>query len=71
MPETAKPLAYYDHEFFGRFPGLTSSDQQLPSVVRVRHGTNSIGRRMHYYLNYSGAPQTFKYAYGAGTDTNV
>ena len=23
LPETAKPLATYDHPFFGRFPALT------------------------------------------------
>jgi beta-galactosidase len=47
---------------------LTSSDQQLPKSVRVRHGTNVAGRRMHYYLNYSGEPQTFAHAYGSGID---
>lgn len=51
-----------------RLAGLTNSDQQLPAALRVRHGTNSSGRRMHYYLNYSGEPQTFEYAYGVGTD---
>jgi beta-galactosidase len=47
---------------------LTSSDQQLPSSVRIRHGVNSSGKRMHYYLNYSAEPQTFTYSYGPGTD---
>lgn len=47
---------------------LTGSDQQLPAAVRVRHGTNAGGKRMHYYLNYSGESQTFDYGYGAGTD---
>ena len=23
LPETAKPLAFYDHPFFGRYPALT------------------------------------------------
>jgi beta-galactosidase len=48
--------------------GLTGSDQRLPSSIRVRHGTNSAGKRMHYYLNYSGEPQTFSYSYGPGTE---
>jgi len=48
--------------------GLTSSDQQLPAPVRVKHGVNDLGRRVHYYLNYSGEAQTFAYAYAAGTD---
>jgi beta-galactosidase len=100
---TAKPLAFYDDPFFGRWPaitrnqfgsgtltyegtalsdvlqqalvldilhevGLTSSDQMLPANVRVKHGTNSAGKRIHYYLNYSGTPATFAYAYGAGSD---
>ena len=26
-------------------------------VFVVRHGTNSAGKRMHYYLNYSGEPR--------------
>jgi beta-galactosidase len=101
--ETARPLAFYDHPFFGGYPaltrnafgtgtltyagthlsdalqkkvlnevlelaGLTGSDQRLPSPVRVRHGINGAGKRMHYYLNYSGEPQTFTYAYERGTD---
>jgi beta-galactosidase len=48
--------------------GLASSDQQLPSGVRIRHGVNSSGKRIHYYLNYSAEPQTFTYGYGPGTD---
>jgi beta-galactosidase len=48
--------------------GLTGPDQTLPAPVRVKHGTNDQGRRVHYYLNYSSDPQTVAYAYGAGTD---
>ena len=51
--------------------GLTSSDQQLPASVRVRHGVNSSGKRMHYYLNYSAEPQTLTYSYSPGTDLLV
>jgi beta-galactosidase len=101
--DTAKPLAYYDHPFFGQWPavtrnrfgagtvtyegtfpsddmqlrivrevlglaGLTGPDQELPAPVRVKHGAGNSGRNIHYYLNYSGARQTFQYPYAAGTD---
>ena len=101
--DTAKPLAYYDHPFFAKYPaitrntfgkgtltyegtflsnklqeevllgvlelaGLTGPDQSLPPAVRVKHGLNSKGKTLHYYLNYSNAPQTFTYGYGAGTE---
>ncbi|HSB17109.1 MAG TPA: beta-galactosidase [Bryobacteraceae bacterium] len=103
IPETATPLATYDHPFFGSFPALTrnkhgkgtltyegtylsdelqekllaevmglagllGSDQKLPAAVRVKHGTGNRGKRMHYFLNYSGQPQTFSYSYAGGTD---
>src|ERR1700689_814352 len=29
--------------------GLTGADQQLPASVRVQHGVNRLGRRLHYY----------------------
>ncbi len=48
--------------------GLTGPDQELPSAVKVRHGKNRGGKQVHYYLNYSGQPQTFKYPYAAGID---
>jgi beta-galactosidase len=100
---TAKPLAVYDHPFFGRWPavtsndfgsgtlvyegtvlsdklqqaivldalrsvGLTSSDQQLPPTVRVKHGLSHDGRNLHYYLNYSSSTAALTYSYAAGTD---
>jgi beta-galactosidase len=103
LPDTAQPLAYYDHPFFGKYPaltrnkygkgtftyegtflsdalqesvlgevlksaGLTSSDQQLPKSVRVKHGTSNSGKHMHYYLNYSSEPATFMYSYANGAD---
>ena len=30
-------------------------DQQLPAAVHVQHGVNRLGKRLHYYFNYSGA----------------
>lgn len=47
--------------------GLTGPDQQLPAAVKVKHGTAGT-KRLHYYLNYSGANQQFQYSYGSGTD---
>jgi len=103
IPDTAKPLAFYDHPFFRKYPaitrnqygkgtltyegtvlsdklqdqvllgvlqdaGLTGPDQSLPARVRVKHVMNRKGKRLHYYFNYSGDPESFTYAYGAGTD---
>ena len=103
LPETAAPLAHYDHPHFGRYPaltrnaygkgtltyegtylsgelqravihdvlrraGLTGPDQELPAAVKVRHGRNTPGRRLHYYLNFADEPQSFTYAYAGGTD---
>ncbi len=103
MPERAKPLAYYDHPFFGKWPaitenqfgsgsltyegtyltdtlqkdillgvlkeaGLTGVDQSLPASVRVKHGVNGMGKKVHYYLNYSGDEEQVAYEYPAGTD---
>ncbi|HXM97363.1 MAG TPA: beta-galactosidase [Candidatus Dormibacteraeota bacterium] len=101
--DTAKPLAYYDHPFFGRYPaitrnvygkgtltyegtvlsaklqeqvllgvlqqaGLTGADQTLPPTIRVKHGQNRKGKKLHYFLNYSNDAQTFNYTYGASVD---
>jgi beta-galactosidase len=48
--------------------GLTGADQQLPAAVRVKHGENGFGKRLHYYLNYGNEPQTFAYGHRAGTN---
>jgi beta-galactosidase len=48
--------------------GLKGPDQALPPSVRVKHGVNRNGRKIHYYLNYSGEQQTLEYPCGAGTD---
>jgi beta-galactosidase len=99
MPEHAKPLAYYDHPFYGKWPaitenqfgsgsltyltdtlqkdillgvlkeaGLAGADQSLPGPVRLKQGVNAMGKRVHYYLNYSSDEQAVAYSYGAGTD---
>jgi beta-galactosidase len=48
--------------------GLLGPDQNLPDVVKVRHGRNAQGRLLHYYLNFSDAPQSIVYPYGDGAD---
>jgi len=103
MPEHAKPIAYYDHPFFGKWPaitenefgkgtllyegtylsdalqtavlkgavdkaGLTNSDQQLPAAVHVQHGVNRLGKRLHYYFNYSSGEVSAPYTYSSGSD---
>lgn len=51
--------------------GLTGPDQNLPNVVKVRHGRNAQGKLLHYYLNYSGSKQSVDYAYASGTDLHT
>jgi beta-galactosidase len=46
--------------------GLTGPDQKLPPRVHARTGTNSFGRTVHYYFNYSGAAVSFNYPHKAG-----
>jgi beta-galactosidase len=48
--------------------GLTGPDQQLPAGVHVQHGVSRLGKRLHYYFNYSGAALNATYPYGAGTN---
>ncbi len=100
---TAKPLATYDHPFFGRWPAITrntfgggtltyegtmlsdklqhavmldtlrdagvaATDEHLPASLRVKNGTNPAGKQLHFYLNYSSAPVTFRYEQPAARD---
>jgi beta-galactosidase len=48
--------------------GLSGADQQLPAAVHVQHGVNRLGKRLHYYFNYSAAEVKVNYAYAAGTN---
>lgn len=48
--------------------GLTGPDQNLPQPVKIRHGRNSRGQLLHYYLNFSGSEQDFSYPYRSGID---
>jgi beta-galactosidase len=47
---------------------LAGPDQQLPAAVWVRHGVNRLGKRLHYYFNYSGDAKSIAYSYAAGKD---
>jgi len=47
---------------------LAGPDQQLPAAVWVRHGVNRLGKRLHYYFNYSSELKSFAYAYAVGRD---
>ena len=51
-----------------RTPALPAPISSSRQAVRVKHGTNHDGKRIHYYLNYSGSPANFTYAYAAGRD---
>ncbi|HMG84349.1 MAG TPA: beta-galactosidase [Terracidiphilus sp.] len=46
--------------------GLAGPDQQEPGSVHVTHGMNRMGKRVHYYFNYSAGELKANYAYGAG-----
>ena len=46
--------------------GLTGADQQAPAPVRIRHGRNAKGTPVHFYLNFSPAPQNVTYSYADG-----
>jgi beta-galactosidase len=48
--------------------GLLSEDQKVPAVVHVQHGVNRLGKRVHYYFNYSGSAVEVNYTYAAGTN---
>jgi beta-galactosidase len=51
-----------------REAGLTGPDQQLAPSLHVQHGINRMGKRLHYYFNYSAREVQARYAYGSGTD---
>ena len=51
-----------------RRAGLAGADQDLPEAVKVRHGRNTEGKLVHYYLNFSGRQQSISYPSGDGID---
>jgi beta-galactosidase len=48
--------------------GLIGPDQQLPPAVHVQHGVNQLGKRIHYYFNYSGMEAKAVYSYAPGSN---
>ncbi len=44
------------------------SQHDLPAKVHEKDGVNGLGKRVHYYLNYSSDPQAFNYGHAAGVD---
>lgn len=48
--------------------GLTGPDQQLPADIHAVNGVDRLGRRIHYFFNYSGTPLTFTYSGPSGED---
>ncbi|MGB7847591.1 MAG: beta-galactosidase trimerization domain-containing protein, partial [Candidatus Acidiferrum sp.] len=48
--------------------GLLSSDWKLPAGVHVKHAQNRQGKALHFYFNYSSAPQTVPYSYASGVN---
>jgi beta-galactosidase len=34
----------------------------------VKHALSAAGKKLHFYLNYSGQAQKFSYPYGSGLD---
>jgi len=48
--------------------GLSNPDEEQPAAVHVQHGINRLGKRLHYYFNYSGAEVKAVYSYAEGTN---
>ena len=48
--------------------GLIGPDPQIPAAVHVQHGVNRMGKRLHYYFNYSSAEANATYTYTSGTN---
>jgi beta-galactosidase len=51
-----------------RRAGATNADEELPPAVRAKQGSNRHGKLLHYYFNYSGQEQTFRYSHDSGSD---
>ncbi|TCK73772.1 beta-galactosidase [Acidipila rosea] len=48
--------------------GIAVDQDAATSPVRIKSGTNRSGKLLHYYLNYSSAPQQVVYHFAAGHD---
>ena len=60
----------HDSAHLGRHPQAPPSrgEQQLPAKVHVQSGVNRLGKKLHYFFNYSGDTVKAEYLYGAGTN---
>lgn len=43
IPETAQPLAYYDHPFYGKYPAITSNRYGKGAAIRFPTNENFVG----------------------------
>jgi beta-galactosidase len=48
--------------------GLLGEDEKVPAEVHVQHGVNRLGKRLHYYFNYSAKTVDVSYPYAGGTN---
>jgi beta-galactosidase len=48
--------------------GLLGVDQKVPATVHVQHGVNRLGKRLHYYFNYSRKEVAVSYPHAGGTN---
>jgi beta-galactosidase len=48
--------------------GAAGAEQELPSAIHVRHGTNRFGKSVGFYFNYSSEPVSFAYPGSTGKD---
>ncbi len=48
--------------------GLAVANSAMPAKVHIQHGVNRLGKRLHYYFNYSGDEVKCQYEYGTGTN---
>jgi beta-galactosidase len=48
--------------------GLLAAGEKLPDAVHAQEGINRLGKRVHYYFNYSAASVEFRYEHAGGAD---
>ncbi len=51
-----------------KISGVPLSDAALPDPVKVKHGILQDGKPVHFYFNFSGRPQEYRYDYGDGME---
>ena len=48
--------------------GLMGPDQQLPAAIHAVNGVDALGKRLHYYFNYTATPASFTYSHSSGKE---